>query len=86
MNFFDHTKVILDYAADLMIYVDKDRASSSFALKDIEGHTNPFVPHCHPYYCLIDCRAMTDLISRLTYTSEVVEHMMKSSTAAPDAQ
>ena len=80
VNFFDHTKLILDCVFDVAVYVDEARNTNAYRLQDIESSSHPYVQECHPLllvkWC---CRSVSQLITRLSYTAQAVDHMQKAS-------
>ena len=63
VNFFDHTKLIINTPQDLVTYIDKDKVSSTFWLEDVAASNHP---------------AVQDLASRLFYATDIVGHLVSS--------
>lgn len=66
INFFDHSKLVVNIPLGFTTYIDKDRVSRSFFLEDIAKWNS-------------SDEIFGELTSSLTYCSEVIEHMMNPS-------
>ena len=63
INFFDHTKLIVNTPLGLVTFINKDRISTTYYLDDVAKSRHV---------------AVEELVSRLSYATDVVEHLMKS--------
>eukprot|EP00042_Codosiga_hollandica_P041887 m.378083 g.378083 ORF g.378083 m.378083 type:complete len:673 (+) comp56194_c0_seq6:68-2086(+) len=70
INFFDHAKLVVDCAFDMVVYVDEERNTAAYSMSDLEA---------------TKFAGLSDLMSRLSYAGEVVDHMIKSSSTTSTA-
>ena len=67
INFFDHTKLIVNAPMEMVTFINKDRQSNSYYMEDIATTRHS---------------SIEELVSRLSYATDVVEHLMKSDSKA----
>lgn len=70
INFFDHTKIIVNEPQDTVTYIDKAGSIATFSLADIACSRHP---------------SIEDLASRLSYASDVVGHLVNKTRASSAA-
>lgn len=63
INFFDHTKLIVNSPMEMVTFINKERQSNSFYMEDLAKSRHA---------------SIEELVSRLSYATDVVEHLMKS--------
>lgn len=61
INFFDHTKIVVDEPMDMVTYIGKSGAMVCYSLADIARSNHP---------------SIEDLASRLSYATDVVGHLI----------
>ncbi len=116
INFFDHTKLVVNVPSMLVTYIDKDRKSNTYFLESIatsncrfaslNTYLNPPPPsqapdlkhstmsHAPPSHLAIvlglhsqpSGSGAQDLISRLSYATDVVEHLITMGRQRPAAK
>jgi hypothetical protein len=67
INFFDHTKIIVNEPQDTVTYIDKSGVIATFSLADIACSRHP---------------SIEDLASRLSYAADVVGHLVNKTRAS----